>query len=141
MLMLSPSSTVLTVETDAAVFRRLLPKLVGVDLESPEVLDLESHENGLVNFRPGSAGGAGGGPEAGTAMGEGLDVVDHGTDGRLDINVDMLCFVAVESREAAPGESIVDSAIGLPTLLVFESFSSSLLPAKFTSSSEVVDKR
>lgn len=137
MLMLSPSSTVLTVETDAAVFRRLLPKLVGEDLESPETLDLESHENGLVSFRPGSAGGAGGGGAgAGTATGTGLD---HGTDGRLDINVeDMLCFVAVESREAAPGELIVGSATGLPKSF---SSSSSLLPAKLTSSSEVVDRR
>lgn len=118
MLMLSPSSTVLTVETDAAVFRRLLLKLVVEDLESPEMLDLESHENGLVSFRPGSAGGAGcGGAGVGTATGTGtgLDEVDHGTDGKLDINVDdMLCFVAIESMEAAPGESRVESATGLP---------------------------
>lgn len=140
MLMLSPSSIVLTVETDAAVFRRLLPKLVGEDLESPEMLDLESHENGLVSFRPGSAGGAGGGGAgAGTATGTGLDAVDQGTEGKLDINVeDMLCFVAVESRDAAPGELIVDSATGLPKSFIS---SSSLLPAKLTSSSEVVDRR
>lgn len=131
MLTLSPSSTVLTVEIEAAVFRRLSAELAGGDLMSfPEMLDLESQEKGLVSLRGGTDGGAGLGAD-GTEVG--LGGAGHGTDGKPDIKPDDM-----RSTGAAPGESLDGSAA---EVAVSGDLSSSLLLVKLTSSSEDVDRR
>ena len=77
---LASSGLLETVDTDAPVFLRLTSFDCGGDLVSrPPVELLESHANGLVNFRVGGGGGAvaaGGGGFLLTGGGP------HGTEGR-----------------------------------------------------------
>lgn len=71
---LRASEALFRVDIDVEVFRRPLSVVC-------DVVVRDNHENGLVNLRPGRAGGGGMEVEDGLVA-----PVAHGTDGRLDIN-------------------------------------------------------
>jgi hypothetical protein len=128
-----------TVETDAPVFLLLALGADGVLTSFGPVLARESQENGPGNFLGGGAGGCGG-----RLLLLWLGGAPHGTDGREGENPWNIepCF---ELRDGAAGteEPPEVSTVGnfvSPSVWI-SSPSSSLGPARLTSSREEVDNR